>query len=238
MIRCNWHFYVLAILAVLILYSLKNMLPEPIKTILLWLSFLILLTTLISLLVSFYVYDISKLYELKWLPNLENKKVLNINAGFDETSKIIEHQYPKVDLTICDFYNPEKHTEVSIKRARKAYPPHNDTITVATTQLPFQNQTFDYVFAILSAHEIRDEIERVAFFNELTRVLKPSGHIFITEHLRDVSNFMGYTIGFFHFHSKSTWLKTFQSAKLYLKKEIKTTPFITTFIVQSNGNSL
>ena len=111
-------------------------------------------------------------------------------------------------MTICDFYNPLKHTEISIKRARKAFPPNSHTVQVSTDRLPFKDHTFDYALAILSAHEIRDERERVLFFSELSRVTKPTGLIFVTEHLRDFNNFIAYSLGFFHFHSKTSWLTT------------------------------
>src|SRR5690606_9614437 len=101
---------------------------------------------------SFYIYDLSDLYQLKWIENAGNKKILNINAGFDETSEIIINKFPQSDLTICDFYNPDKHTEISIKRARRAYPPNPKTISVLTDKLPFSEKSFDKSFAILSAH--------------------------------------------------------------------------------------
>ena len=237
-IRFNWHFYLVAGLVFIAVISLKNTLPNPIQPLALWLSILAMLTITISLLVSYYVYDCSDLYKLDWLPSSDNKKVLNINSGFDETSEIIKAKFPQTTLTICDFYNPDKHTEVSIRRARKAYPPILNTVQVSTDKLSFQDNSFDYALAILSAHEIRDEKERVLFFKELNRVTKPTGQIFVTEHLRDFNNFVAYTIGFFHFHSKTKWMNTFRQSNLTVKKEIKITPFITTFILNKNGDTL
>jgi ubiquinone/menaquinone biosynthesis C-methylase UbiE len=236
-IRFNWHFYLVAGLVLISLIAFKHHLPEIAEPFAFWLVTLAALTVIVSLIVSFYVYDISDLYQFNWLSNANKKVILNINAGFDETSRIIKNKFPDSDLTICDFYAPLKHTEISIKRARKAYPPFENTIQVSTDILPFSNHTFDYALAILSAHEIRNEKERIEFFKELNRITKPAGQIFVTEHLRDFNNFMAYTIGFFHFHSKSSWLQTFEQANLTVKREIKTTPFITTFILEKNGNT-
>jgi len=236
-IRFNWHFYLLAGLFAVVLSLVSLYLPVHFQPYLWGFTTLFIFTTVISLIVSFYVYDVSPLYHLKCLPNSNNKNILNINAGFDETSNIIKKKYPNCNLKICDFYNPQQHTEISIKRARKAYPPVKGTLQVNTNKLPFSNNTFDFVLAILSAHEIRNEKERIDFFKEMNRVIKNNGHIYVTEHLRDLSNFMAYTIGFFHFHSKKSWSKTFQQAGLVVKKEIKTTPFITTFVLE-NGDSL
>jgi len=237
-VRFNWHFYLIASLAFTALFLFQKIIPDQFRPILNFAAIMALLTMIISLVVSYFVYDFSNLYSLNWLPNSDFKKVLNINAGFDETSEIIRSKFPNAELAICDFYEKEKHTEVSIKRARAAYPPLVGTIQVSTNKLPFNNNTFDYSLAILSAHEIRNKPERVQFFKELNRVTNSNGQIFVTEHLRDVNNFLAYTFGFFHFHSKSTWIETFKSANLTLEKEIKTTPFITTFILIKNGNTL
>lgn len=237
-VRFNWHFYLIASIAITFLFLFQSSIPDQFRIFILSASILAFLTMIISLVVSYYVYDFSNLYCLNWLPNSEFNKILNINAGFDETSQIIKGKFPNCELTICDFYDKEKHTEVSIKRARSAYPPLLGTIQVSSTNLPFKDNEFDYSVAILSAHEIRDKSERVQFFSELKRVTKPNGQIFVTEHLRDFNNFLAYTIGFFHFHSKSTWKETFKLANLSIEREIKTTPFITTFTLKTNGNTL
>lgn len=233
----NWHFYLAGVSVTLLLCLSEEILPAPMQLLVVGAAAFSLLALLTSLLVSFYVYDFSDLYSLNWLSNCENKKVLNVNAGFDETSEIITNKFPNVKLTICDFYNSEKHTELSIKRARRAYPPSHSTIQVATEKMPFHENAFDYVIGILSVHEIRDENERANFFKELNRITKPGGQIFVTEHLRDLNNFLAYTIGFFHFQSRKQWLKAFESANLKVIGEVKTTPFITTFILCNHGDT-
>jgi SAM-dependent methyltransferase len=234
----NWHYYLIAGLAGFVLILFHNSIPEQLRPIVYFIAISASLSLIVSVVVSYYIYDFSNLYHLNWLPNISFKNVLTINAGFDETSEIITRIFSNVSLTICDFYDKDKHTEVSIKRARRAYPPAHNTISVSTNKLPFQENTFDYSLAILSAHEIRDKSERIQFFKELDRVTKPDGQIFVTEHLRDFNNFLAFTVGFFHFHSKKVWIETFKSAGLTVEKEIKTTPFITTFILSHNGISL
>ncbi len=236
-IQFNWHFYL--IIGVILFGALISIpfLPDSFQLYSLIIIICAIAPLLISLIISYYIYDLSNLYQLTWLPNCNDKKILNINAGFDEISNIIITKSPNCHLTVYDFYNPNQHTEVSIKRARKKYPPIEGTIQVSTQQLPSNNDSFDYTLAILSAHEIRDDKERIQFFKELNRVTKNEGYIYVTEHLRDWKNFLAYTIGFLHFHSRTTWLNTFKYADLTVVKEIKTTPFITTFILKKNGNS-
>jgi ubiquinone/menaquinone biosynthesis C-methylase UbiE len=214
----------------------KDNLPTQTRQIFLVILGGIFISILISLAVSFYIYDLSGLYKLNWLGNSDNMKILNINAGFDETSSNIINRFPKSEITICDFYDPQRHTEISIKRARRKYPPFPNTISVDTGKLPFSDNTFDRSFVILSAHEIRNIQERVQFFKELNRITKSSGEILVTEHLRDINNFFAYTIGFLHFYSRSSWLQIFKRADLIVKQEFKITPFITTFRLERHGS--
>jgi SAM-dependent methyltransferase len=239
-IRFNWHFYVFAFTAVIILLLFKNNLNNSFQFASNILIVLIIVSILISLAVSCYIYDFSNLYKLSWLDDIHfnsNDQIVNINAGFDETSSLLKTKFPEAALFVFDFYDPKKHTEVSIKRARKAYLPFPDTQPTKTNHLPLQNNSTDKIFAILSAHEIRNDEERIFFFKELKRALKPTGKIFVTEHLKDTANFMAYNFGFFHFHTKNTWHKTFHHSGLTIRNEIKITPFITTFILDKNGTA-
>lgn len=237
-IRFNWHFYLLSFILIAFIISLNGFVNGPYLIYTNIFCALVIATTLVSLFISFYVYDVSDLYKLNWLDTLTiepNSKIANINAGFDETSTLLKHKYPTAELLVFDFYDPAKHTEVSIKRAREAYSPYTNTQQITTSVLPVQDSYMNRIFVILSAHEIRNDDERVVFFKELKRSLKPDGQIVVTEHLRDLSNFLAYNIGFFHFISKASWKKTFTNAGLTICKEINITPFITTFILEKNG---
>jgi ubiquinone/menaquinone biosynthesis C-methylase UbiE len=239
-VRFNWHFYLLSVGLILIIFLLNTTVNESYRIFGNLICLLIAVTTLISLLVSFYVYDLSGLYQLNWLNDLQINKshtLVTINAGFDETSALLKHKFPNIQLSVFDFYNPLTHTEVSIKRARKAYPAYPNTIQVTTSHLPLTDNYSDNIVAILAAHEIRNEKERIVFFKELKRILNDNGKIAITEHLRDLPNFLAYNIGFLHFLSKPCWYRTFKNAGLSVSNEIKITPFITTFILQKNGTT-
>ena len=239
-IRFNWHFYALSLGLVILALMLNNYLSEGLQPYIYIFCCLVIGITLISLAVSHYVYDRSGLYKLNWLEELgiEGSKTVNINAGFDEISNLLKAKFQNTDLIVLDFYDSLKYTEISIKRARKAYPVSPNTKHVTITNLPLSDKSIDNVLVIFSAHEIRNEAERINFFKELNRVVKPSGQIFITEHLRDLANFFAYNIGFLHFYSKSSWHRIFQAAQLKIQEEIKCTPFISTFILKSHGNTL
>ena len=238
-IRFNWHFYLLSFGLSGLIFLIGRFVGSPYRLYLDFLCLFIVGLTLISLFVSFYIYDLSGLYKFEWLNQLDisgQNKMVNINAGFDETSLFLKQKFKDSELLVFDFYDPKKHTEVSIKRARKAYPPHPGTIPINTSKLPTTDSYADFIFVILSAHEIRDSEERKVFFNELNRILKKSGQIIVIEHLRDMPNFLAYNIGCFHFHSKKKWLASFDSANLKIFREIKQTPFISIFILKKTWN--
>lgn len=238
-IRFNYHFYLLSCGFLLLIFSLTPFLAHNYVYYLKGISFLIIGSISVSLLVSFYVYDLSDLYRLNWLKELKPKtkgRIVNINAGFDETSILLKEKYKDSELIVLDFYNPIEHTEVSIKRARKAYPPFPGTRQVNTTKLPLEDQSVDIVFIILAAHEIRKENERIVFFKEINRILRSEGQIIVTEHLRDLPDFLAYNMGFLHFYSKTTWKNCFRAASLGISREVKITPFISTFILEKHGD--
>ncbi len=234
-VRFNWHYYALAALVGIALLLVKAYLPPHYQWIVIAGEALVTWNTLISLVFSYYAYDVSGPYDLRWLYtlNINDRGIAaNIHAGFDETSALIQEKYPGMQLRAFDFYDATKHTEVSIERARKAYAPYPGTVAVATTKWPYTVPTFDHIFLVLAAHEIRQDAERIAFFRSLKKSLRPGGNIIVVEHLRDVPNFIAYTIGFLHFHSRATWIRTFHEASLTLKKEEKINALITVFCLE------
>lgn len=237
-LRFNWHIYAMVWSSLVLCSIILVYVTIPYKNII-WIALaLSTVPIFISLFVSYYIYDYSNLYSLPWTDNLNDKKILNIHAGFDETSSLLYAKYKNANIIIADFYDAKKHTEISIKRARKIQAPLPNTIKVSTTVLPFDDNSFDYVHIAFAAHEIREEEERISFFKEINRITKITGKIAVTEHLRDVNNFLAYTIGFFHFYAKNSWKRVFRESGLIIKEEIKTTAFISTFNLQQNGSTL
>lgn len=237
-VRFNWHFYLVAGAAALALAGAWLAGPNALRPYAALLLALALLPLLLSLLMTAYIYDFSGLYQFKWLTEKvpAPAAMLTLSAGFDEISAPLAQQYPTASLLAADFYNAARHTEPSIQRARRAYPPYPGTRAVDTrAPLPLSTNSIDLAVAFLAAHEIRDATERAAFFQELARVLANSGTIVVTEHLRDPANFLAYTIGFLHFHSRRTWLATFRGAGLRVEREVKITPFITAFFLRKHA---
>jgi ubiquinone/menaquinone biosynthesis C-methylase UbiE len=189
---------------------------------------------IMPLLVSAYVYDFSGYYNFHWLKNVvpagkEIKMVVNINAGFDETSFIIKNNFPPADLQVFDFYNAKQHTEPAIKRARKKSLVYPDTRQMATRLIPLKDHTADIVFLLSAAHEIRSADEKVQFLTECHRICKRDGQVIMVEHLRDFPNFLAFTVGFTHFFSRFAWKQAFDKAGFSSFGETKFTPFMSVF---------
>lgn len=242
-VRFNWQFYALAAGAGAAIWLGRPYLPAPLRPYALLGLAAVAAPTLVSLLVSFYVYDCSALYSLRWLAPAapapgeatETGLVVNIHAGFDETSRLLRHRFPQAELAVFDFYDPARHTEVSIRRARAAYPPFPGTEPVQTRHLPRPAGSAEWVLVVLAAHEIRQPAERVAFLREARRLLRPTGTLVVVEHLRDPANFLAYTIGFLHFYSGAVWRRAFAAAGLAVGQEKKLTPFISAFFLRPDG---
>ncbi len=227
----HFYYYGIAVLAGLLAICFWLKLPSIIL-ILLILGFAYGL--LMPLIVSAYVYDFSNYYSLNWLDKIIHKdsqttNVANINAGFDETSYLIKNKYENFELSVFDFYDDELHTEQAIIRARKVSLTYPNTRQIKTHSIPLDDNSMKYVFLLSTAHEIRDFEEKVAFLKECKRVCATDGKIIMVEHLRDFPNFLAFSIGYFHFFSKNTWKKAYNTAGFQKINETKFTPFMSIF---------
>lgn len=226
----NWHYFVIALGVIMLALVCTRFVNSIAQVLLYTICGLVFFSTTLSLLVTMYVYDFSTLYSLEWVEHCDDAiAIANIHAGFDETSTLLKSKFSHATMQVFDFYNPQKHTEVSIERARKYFPSNTDSKQIVTAQLPLPNESIAKLFLILAVHEIRDKQEQIVFFKELHRVLKLDGVIYVTEHLRDLPNFFAYSIGCFHFFSNRHWLAVFKRAQLNVSMQIKITPFITTY---------
>jgi hypothetical protein len=233
-LRFNWHFFALAVAGLLALLVSAAFLPRPFDLLTLAAAQCAALLVLVSLAATFVAYDASGLYRLDWLAPLlpTSGTAANIHAGFDETSASLRARFPGIEWTVFDFYDPAKHTEISIRRARAATPPTPGTRPLPTTAPALASSTFDRVLLFLAAHEIRDHAERVGFFRALRRSLAPDGTILVVEHLRDPANLLAYHLGAWHFHTASEWLATFREAGLTVAERRRINPFITLFVLR------
>jgi len=235
----NRHFYVYGLAVVAILFASRLFIQWPIT--LFWVIIAAFLYGFVMpLIVSAYVYDFSGYYKFQWLTPLASdrgvRQVVNIHAGFDETSFIIKNRFPGSDLKVFDFYNPKQHTEAAIIRARKVSLVYPNTQQIRSNSIPLEDGSTDIIFLLSAVHEIRSNDEKVQFLKECFRICKPGGKVIMIEHLRDFPNFVAFSIGFTHFFSRAVWKNSFRSAGFSSIEEIKFTPFMSIFNCSPHKN--
>lgn len=229
----NRHFYLFGFSALALIVASHILFGWP--TLLFWIVVLAFIYGLVMpLIVSAYVYDFSGYYNFDWLkklniPDSKDKQILNINAGFDETSFIIKKLFPQADLKVFDFYDSKRHTEPAIKRARKVSLVYPNTQQIMSGAIPQSDHSVDLIFLLSAVHEIRAQDEKIQFLKECHRVCTSNGSVIMVEHLRDFPNFIAFSVGFTHFFSRNVWKKAFAEAGFSSFNETKFTPFMSIF---------
>lgn len=232
-LRFNWHWHLIGLGVLLGLLAGIAWVPGIWKEVFLIAAIGVGAGLVIPVLATWYAYDATGLYDLSWMSRwLDcNGLAANIHAGFDETTTLLEARFPGVTWQVFDFYDPETHTEVSIRRARKARVPDPRTRSIRTHSIPLDDRALDFAVLMLAAHEVRDPVERAEFFRELKRVLAVGGKVLVVEHVRDAANIAAYSLGAWHFHSRSEWLTTFAQSGFVLSEEYRPNWLITTFVL-------
>jgi hypothetical protein len=184
--------------------------------------------SLLSLLVSHYVYDRSGLQTGAWLRPLLPATVeswASIDAGLD-AEVTLDGIVPGRCAGRVDIYDGELVRAPSVRRARALTPRRHAAVAARATALPLADESCDLVAVIFTAHEIRDPRARAAFFGELRRVLSRRGRALLVEHLRDAANFLAFGPGFLHFCARREWLAQAERAGLHVAVETRVTPWV------------
>lgn len=235
-VRFNWPFYGGA-LATIVLASVGFWVIEQpeMKVFLGTILLASLYFLVVSLSVSHQVYDRSDLYRWEWLTRVldrvEAKNLVFCHSGFDEASPALRERYSFASWVVLDHYDSSLMTEASIRRARKRYPPTEDTQATPYNSWHLDSESVDVIFGLLAIHELRSEVERSAWFSEAKRCLRPGGRVVIAEHVRDFANFVAFGPGFLHFHSKASWQKCWDLAGLQSTDEFTITPWVRIFVI-------
>jgi SAM-dependent methyltransferase len=187
-----------------------------------------------SISVSYYVYDRSGLYDFSWLHHglaATPRRWINIHAGLDETSELLNEVFAGAEGTTVDIFDEGTMTEVSIHEARKRTR-STTAIKARYNALPFEDARFDAAFLVFAAHELRKHEQRVRLFREVARVLSARGALVLIEHIRDAWNFGAFGPGALHFFSRRAWLKAVREAGFVVASEFTRTPFVRVLILR------
>jgi hypothetical protein len=115
-VRYNWPYYVLAAISLGVGSLLIDQfdLPQSARAIFAVFVTLTVFWALSSIVVSFYVYDLSLLYHWEWLRKVVQRPPetwLSFHAGLDEASDAIRRLFPAAEGHGIDIYDPLKMTE-------------------------------------------------------------------------------------------------------------------------------
>jgi hypothetical protein len=194
--------------------------------------------TIASLVVSHVIYDRSDWSRGSWLRytliSPKPQLVLNVHAGFDETTMRLQRWLPDAEITALDLFDKNVHTESSLLRARASVPTPLGTITGTLDAWPMPPGSHDAVCLLLTAHEYRRASERRRLLRHACEALRtcPASCIVLAEHTRDAANFLVFGPGFMHFHSPATWQRDWEAAGLRLVRSIRVTPFLRVWTLQ------
>jgi hypothetical protein len=233
----NRHFFAIALLACAVGIALMVLMENPLVRALLGLGVALAAYFMVaSVVASYFVYDASDLYKLKWWParclqQSPNDGVV-VHAGFDPASAEIKGKFPHMRLRVLDFFDASKMTEASIQLAHRLNPSAATEERTAAEAWPVATGSQDVVFALSAAHELRRADERIAFLREARRVLRKGGKVIVMEQLRDVFNFACFGVAAFHFLSRRTWIQSFAGANLKVADEFTITPFMRAFVLE------
>ena len=234
-VRFNWPFYAAAGAIVASAPLAARWLPAT-----LWIrvplyggTSLVAMWLVTSLAASWIVYDRSRLMQWDWVLQalgFNPRSWINIHAGHDESTEALRRVFKSAGGRVFDIFDPREMTEPSIARARELSAVKSEHADYR--HLPLDKGTVDAAMLLLSAHELRTDEARGALFAELRRVLGPGGRVVVAEHLRDWANFLAYGPGFFHFHSRRTWVRCFSRHRFDVHAEFSITPFVRIFVLR------
>jgi SAM-dependent methyltransferase len=234
----NWRMYLAAAGGILMALFAWHLLPAAGRSALLLCAAPALFWSIASLAVSHYVYDRFPLYDLHWLERAlaaTPRRWINIHAGWDETSGILQAIFPDAIGEAVDLFDPQVMTEASIRQAHRAGAAPVPATPARYDALPFESGTVDAAFVIFAAHELRRPEQRVKFFGEVARVLTPGGECLLVEHARDGWNFLAFGPGFLHFFPQQVWRNAAQQAGLAVRNEFELTQFVHVFVLRRAG---
>lgn len=234
-LRFNWRMYIATVVGAGVALATWPLLPAAVRVFVLIAVAPAWFWILASLAVSHYVYDMFPLYDLHWMERALTaapRRWINIHAGWDETSELLQAIFPDAVGEAVDLFDPRVMTEASIRQARRARRAAVPTIAARFDALPFETGTVDTAFVMFAAHELRRRNQRVKFFAEVARVLTSDGECLVMEHARDWWNFLAFGPGFLHFFSQCEWRQVAQQAGLDVKHKFSMTRFVHVFILR------
>lgn len=112
---------------------------------------------------------------LDHLDNIENKKILDVGCGPAEFCKILDENFKNLKIFGIDI------SEKMIEKSKELLPLGNFNVG-DVHELPFEDNSFDYIFNTSSFHHYEDPLVAL---NQMYRVLKKDGTLYLLDSIKD-----------------------------------------------------
>ncbi len=110
--------------------------------------------------------------------DISNKKILDLGCGNAKNSKYICEQGQNNEVVGIDI------SETALKLAKELYPNGNFIKQSIGKTFPFDDLSFDIILDITSSNSL-SESEREIYLNEINRILKKGGYVFVRTLCKD-----------------------------------------------------
>lgn len=124
---------------------------------------------------EYKIADIAREFERRIGQAKGKLEILDFGAGVGSSVPYVRKYFPDSHLSCLD------PSELSLEIAQSRYPDAANYQSFDGKSIPFEDGSFDIAYAMCVFHHI-DASEHVHLMNELRRVLKPTGLLFIFEH--------------------------------------------------------
>jgi len=222
----NWPVFVGAFIFGVVTIITGNLLFAPWNWLLLAAGIIVLIMAIDVLIASFFIYDWGHKREYHRLAELSDLSkvnvVIDVTCGKLRGTRGMLSQFEQGHYFVLDIYDPQKMSDPALRRAREMEPPLDTSRriyhrTASPNGLPIPHNWADVVYCSFSLHELQDNQDRQAIFNEFARILKPNGKLLIAEHGRDWPNLITFSLGALSFFSPGTWKKHIGEAGLVIQ---------------------
>lgn len=124
---------------------------------------------------EYKVADIASHWRPRLQPDASPLRLLDFGAGVGNSVPYVRKYFPGSRLTCLDL------SQRSLAVAERRFPGAADYVHFDGAHLPFEAEQFDIAYAMVVFHHIPHE-DHLALFQQMQRVLRPGGNLFIFEH--------------------------------------------------------
>lgn len=124
---------------------------------------------------EYKIRDIAREYEQHFPQVNSPVKILDFGAGIGSSIPYVRKHFASSQLTCLDL------SRRSLEIAEKRFPSLAEYVHFDGSRIPFPSEHFDIAYAMCVFHHI-DHAEHISLLQELRRVIRPGGSLFIFEH--------------------------------------------------------